>query len=292
MFSMGFLFQWTIGNGQFIFHCQLSIINCQLKKMNLKLKKPLAFIDIEATGIDVATDRIVELSLLKISVDGKEERLSFRVNPTIPISPQAIAIHHISNDEVKNWQTFKEVAPQAARFLKGCDIAGYNSNKYDIPLLAEEFLRADVDFDFRKVKLVDVQTIFFKMEQRTLSAAYKFYCNKELENAHSAESDANATFEVLKAQLEKYSELQNDVDALAEFSVQNKNVDFAGRIIYNDDGKEVFNFGKHKGQLVDDVLAKEPGFYNWMMKGDFPLYTKKILTILKLRNAYGNVKNM
>lgn len=251
--------------------------------MEISIKNPLVFIDLETTGIDVVNDRIVEISALKIMPNGKQELKTRRVNPTIPIPAEATAVHGISNDDVKDEPTFKEMAKSLAQFLEGCDLAGFNSNKFDFPLLAEEFLRADVDFDFRKRKFIDVQTIFHKMEKRTLEAAYKFYCEKELEGAHSAEADTLATFEVLKAQLDRYPDLQNDIDFLAEFSTHKQNADFAGRIIYDESGVEVFNFGKHKGKPVEDVFTKEPSYYAWMMNGDFPLYTKKVLTSIYLR---------
>lgn len=251
--------------------------------MEINVKNPLVFIDLETTGIDVINDRIVEISAIKIMPNGKKEIKTRRVNPTIPIPAEASAVHGISNDDVKNEPTFKEIARSLAQFLEGCDLAGFNSNRFDFPLLAEEFLRADVDFDFRKRKFIDVQTIFHKMEKRTLEAAYRFYCEKDLEGAHSAEADANATLEVLMAQLDRYSDLKNDVEFLAEFSTHNQNVDFAGRIIYDEKGKEVFNFGKHKGKPVEEVFESEPSYYTWMMNGDFPLYTKKILTSIYLR---------
>jgi len=251
--------------------------------MEISIKNPLVFIDLETTGIDVVNDRIVEISALKIMPTGKQEIKTRRVNPTIPIPAEATSVHGISNDDVKDEPTFKEIAKSLAQFLEGCDLAGFNSNKFDFPLLAEEFLRADVDFDFRKRKFIDVQTIFHKMEKRTLEAAYKFYCNKDLVGAHSAEADTIATFEVLKAQLDRYPDLQNDIDFLAEFSTHKQNVDFAGRIVYDENGVEVFNFGKHKGKPVEDVFTMEPSYYSWMMNGDFPLYTKKVLTNIYLR---------
>jgi DNA polymerase-3 subunit epsilon len=246
--------------------------------MEINLKNPLVFIDLETTGINVVTDRIVEIAVLKLTPNGKQEVKTRRINPTIPIPAEATAIHGISNDDVKEMPTFKEVAKSLAQFMEGCDLAGFNSNKFDFPLLAEEFLRADVDFDFHKRKFIDVQTIFHKMEKRTLEAAYKFYCEKDLVGAHGAEVDTIATFEVLKAQLDRYPELQNSVEHLAEFSTHNQNVDFAGRIIYDEKGVEVFNFGKYKGRSVVEIFTKEPSYYAWMMNGDFPLYTKKILT--------------
>lgn len=250
--------------------------------MELNLKNPIVFFDIESTGLNVATDRIVEISIVKINPDGSEEIKTRRINPTIPISPEAQQVHGISNEDVKDEPTFAQIAKSLAKWMEGCDIAGYNSTKFDIPLLSEEFLRAGVDFDFRKRKLVDVQNIFHKMEQRTLKAAYKFYCQKNLENAHSAEADTLATYEILKAQLDKYPELQNDIKFLADFSTKSKLMDYAGRIVYNEKDVPVFNFGKHKGKAVKDVLTFEPSYYNWMMNGDFTLDTKKILTEIKL----------
>ena len=255
--------------------------------MELSIKNPLIFIDLETTGINVTHDRIVEIALLKLMPNGEQEVNTYRVNPTIPIPPEITAIHGISNDDVKDEPTFKEIAKTLAQYMEGCDLAGFNSNKFDFPLLAEEFLRAEVDFDFRKRKFIDVQTIFHKMEKRTLEAAYKFYCNKTLVDAHSAKADTLATFEVLKAQLDRYNDLKNDVDFLSEFSTHNQNVDFAGRIIYNDDGAEVFNFGKHKGKSVEEVFSKEPSYYAWFMNADFPLYTKKILTSIYIRMKQG-----
>lgn len=250
--------------------------------MELNVKNPLVFFDLETTGIDLSKDRIVEICILKVMPGGKTEVKTRRVNPTIPIPASSTAIHGIKDEDVKDCPTFKEVAKSLVQYVEGCDFAGYNSNKFDLPLLAEEFIRADVDFDLKKRKFIDVQTIFHKMEQRTLSAAYKFYCDKDLENAHSAEADTIATYEVLKSQLDRYDILKNDVDYLSEFSSKTRNVDFAGRIVFDDKDVEVFNFGKHKGRPVVDVLSSEPGYYAWMMHGDFPLYTKKVLTRIKL----------
>jgi len=255
--------------------------------LELNLKRPLVFIDLETTGINVASDRIVEISSLKISPNGNEQWMTTLVNPGIPIPPKVTAIHGISDSDVAEAPTFKEIAKNLTSFLEGCDLAGFNAMKFDIPVLAEEFLRANVDFNFTKRKYIDVQVIFHKKEQRTLEAAVRFYCKKELENAHSAKSDTEATYEVLKAQLDTYSDLENDVDKLAEFSSFNNNVDFAGRIILDENGVETFNFGKHKGRPVDQVFREEPSYYSWMMNGDFPLYTKKILTEIKLR-AFGS----
>jgi DNA polymerase III subunit epsilon len=252
--------------------------------LELKLRRPIAFIDIETTGINVSTDRIVEISVLKIGPGRSEEWMSTRINPGIPIPPKSTAIHGITDKDVENAPTFKEIAKNLAVFLEGTDLAGYNAIKFDIPVIAEEFLRVNIDFNFLKRKYVDVQVIFHKKEQRTLSAAYQFYCNKALENAHSSKADTEATFEVLKAQLDRYQDLENDVEKLADFSSFNSNVDFAGRIIYDENGIEVFNFGKHKGKSVEAVFQEEPSYYSWMMNGDFPLYTKKILTEIKLRS--------
>jgi len=251
--------------------------------MNLNLKNPIAFIDLETTGINVAKDRIVEICIVKVSPNGDEEVKTFRVNPGMPIPAQSSAIHGIKDEDVKDEPSFKELGKTIAKYLEGCDLAGYNSNRFDFPLLAEEFLRADIDFDMKKRKFVDVQTIFHKMEQRTLTAAYRFYCNKELEGAHGAEADTKATYEVLKSQLDKYDNLENDIDYLAKFSSQNKNADFAGFIIIDEKGIERFNFGKNKGKTVEEVLNAQPGYYGWVMNSDFPLYTKKILTEIKLR---------
>jgi DNA polymerase-3 subunit epsilon len=253
------------------------------KTMELELNKPLVFLDLETTGMDIAKDRIVEIALLKIYPNGDRESKTMKINPEMPIDPKAIEVHGITNEDVKNAPTFVEEAKNIQKFIEGCDLAGFNSNRFDLPLLAEEFIRADVDYDLKKQRFVDVQVIFHKMEKRTLSAAYKFYCDKELVNAHSAEADTEATYEVLKAQLDHYDSLENDVDKLSEFSAHNKHVDFAGRIVYNSEGREVFNFGKYKGKPVEDVLQKDPAYYGWIMNNDFPLYTKKVLTSIKLR---------
>jgi len=254
--------------------------------MNLILRNPIIFFDLETTGINVSTDRIVEISYLKIYPNGTEESKTIRVNPTIPIPPKSTEIHGIKDEDVKDAQPFSEVAKNLAKVFEGSDLAGYNSNKFDIPLLAEEMLRAEVDIDLKKRKFVDVQVIFQKKEPRTLGAAYQFYCAKDLENAHSSEADTRATFEVLMSQLDRYSDLQNDIDKLSEYSSHNKNADFAGRIIYDENNVERFNFGKYKGLTVEEVFAKDPAYYSWMMNNDFPLYTKKVLTSIKLRNAF------
>ena len=267
--------------------------------IQLNLTRPIAFFDLETTGVNVASDRIVEISILKISPDGKKEIKTKRINPTIPIPKQSSEVHGIYDADVANEPTFKGIAKSLSEFLNNCDLAGYNSNKFDIPILVEEFLRADVDFDVSGRRFVDVQNIFHQMEQRTLKAAYKFYCGKEIINAHSAEADIEATYEVFLAQLEKYNGVEfedrkgkksvpvvNDIKALHEFTNINKNADLAGRIIFDDKGIEVFNFGKHTGKSVEQVLKDEPSYYAWMMNGDFPLYTKKVLTDIKLRMAF------
>ena len=264
--------------------------------MKLSLRNPLIFLDLETTGINVASDRIVEIALLKIHPDGKEEEKLIRINPEMPIPEKASNIHGIYDDDIKNEPTFKEVAKTIANFMEGCDLAGFNSNRFDIPLLAEEFIRANIDIDLKKRKFVDVQAIFHKMEKRTLAAAYKLYCNQILEDAHSAMADTKATYEVLKAQLDQYKDSEyednngkktipivNDINKLSEFSSYDRNVDFLGRIVYDENGVEVFNFGKNKGQSVEKVLKEQPGYYGWIINGDFPLYTKKVLTAIKLR---------
>jgi DNA polymerase-3 subunit epsilon len=251
--------------------------------VELNLKNPLIIFDIEATGIDVAKDRIVEISIIKRYPNGDEDVKTRRINPTIPIPPEVTAIHGITDTDVVDCPTFKEIAKSLATFIEGCDIVGYNSIKFDVPMLAEEFLRAGIDIDLRKRKLIDVQNIFHKMEQRTLIAAYKFYCGKDLTNAHSAEADTRATFEVLQAQLDRYPELENDMAFLSEFSTRTRNVDYAGRIVFNDKDEPIFNFGKHKGRGVVDVLTSESSYYSWMMNGDFTLDTKRVLTEIRLK---------
>jgi len=264
--------------------------------MKLNLQKPLAFFDIEATGLNVAKDRIIEINIYKVNPNGTEESKTWLVNPEYPIAQEAAKVHGFTEDDLKDKPTFKQVAKEIERFLQNCDLAGYNAIKYDIPLLVEEFLRADVDFDVANRRLIDVQNIFMKMEQRTLSAAYKFYLNKELDNAHSAEADTKATYEILKAQLDRYQEVefkdrdgniskpvQNDMNQLQAFSSHHRNADLMGQIIYNDKNEEVINFGKYRGRTVEDVFKSDPGYYGWIMKSDFPLYTKKLLTKIKLR---------
>jgi len=251
--------------------------------MKLNLTKPICFFDLETTGTNIAKDRIVEIAILKVFPNGNKESYTWRVNPEMPIPAEVTKIHGISHDDIKDEPTFKELSKKIYEMIKGCDLGGYNSNRFDIPLLAEEFLRAEIDFDIKSALAVDVQTIFHKKEKRTLEAAYKFYCDKDLTNAHSAEADTNATFEVLESQLDKYPDLQNDMKWLAEFSAHKKFVDFAGFIAYNKKEEEVFSFGKHRGKLVEDVFEKEPGYYGWIQNADFPLYTKKVLTAIKLR---------
>lgn len=252
--------------------------------MELNLRKPLVILDLETTGVNIASDRIVEFSALKVSPGGAEEWLTLRLNPGIPISPEATRIHGISDADVANEPHFKDVAKRIAAFLEGCDLAGFNSMKFDIPILSEEFLRVNVDFNPARHRYVDVQVIFHKKEQRTLSAAYKFYCNMELENAHSSKADTAATYEILKAQLDRYPDLENDIDKLSAFSAFNNNADLAGRIVFNEQGQEVFNFGKHKGKPVEQVFREEPSYYSWMMNGDFPLNTKQVITAIKVRS--------
>ncbi len=249
--------------------------------MKLHLKKPIVFFDLEATGVSVANDRIVEYSFLKVDVSNERSVLSGRINPTVAIPLEASLVHGIYDKDVQDLPTFKDVAQQIINFIGHADIAGFNSNRYDVPLLAEEFLRSGIDFDFENRQLVDVQVIFHKLERRTLVAAYKFYCGKELENAHSASADIDATLEVLEAQLDKYDELENSIEFLSEFSSNSKNFDFAGRFIYNEENVPVFNFGKHKGKPIVQVLEEDPGYYAWMMRGEFPLHTKKKLKEIK-----------
>ncbi len=251
--------------------------------MILNLKRPLVIFDLETTGISISTDRIIEMATIKIDVDGKEEVRTQRFNPTMPIPAEASAIHGIFDEDVADKPTFAEKAKEYAEYFKGCDFGGFNSNKFDFPMLVEEMLRANVEFETEGRKFVDVQRIFHQMEQRTLSAAYKFYCDKTLENAHSAEADTIATYEVLKAQIERYKEIGNDMESLHKISGQSNLVDLAGRIVLNDKGQEVFNFGKHKGKMVSYVFKNEPGYYQWMMDSDFSLDTKRKLTKIKMQ---------
>lgn len=252
--------------------------------MQLNLTKPICFFDLETTGVNITTDRIVEIAVLKVHPNGKEESRTWLVNPEMVIPKEVIAIHGITNEDVADKPTFKEIAKDVYNMIKDSDLGGFNSNRFDIPLLAEELLRAEVDFDMKNRVAVDVQTIYHKMEQRTLSAAYRFYCNEELEGAHGAEADTRATFEVLKAQIAKYDEIENDTKFLAEFSSRKQFADFAGFIAYNKKGEECFSFGKHKGKLVTEILETEPGYFGWLLNADFPLYTKKVLTAIKLRS--------
>ena len=264
--------------------------------MELNLTRPIAFFDLETTGIKVATDRIVEICIHKVNVDGTSKTKTLKINPEMPIPPEVTEIHGITDEDVKDAPKFSEVAHELAHFLENCDLAGFNSNHFDIPLLAEEFLRSGVDFDLKGRRFVDVQNIFHKMEPRNLLAAYKFYCNKDLENAHSAEADTIATFEILKAQLDRYQDVPfkdrqgkvskpivNDMKSLSDFTYITKSVDLIGHIVYNDKKEEVFNFGKHKGKRVEDVFKTEPSYYDWIMKSEFPLSTKKVITSIKLR---------
>ncbi|MCF8331038.1 MAG: 3'-5' exonuclease [Bacteroidales bacterium] len=264
--------------------------------MDLNLSKPIVFFDLESTGSNAIKDRIVEISMLKVHTDGKEEIMTQRINPQIPVSEEAEKIHGLSNEMLKKEPTFAEVSNQILSFIGSSDLAGYNLMKFDIPMLVEEFLRNDIDFDVKNRRIVDVQNIFHKMEQRTLKAAYKFYCGKNLDNAHSAEADTVATYEILKSMLDKYQQTDfedkdgtvsqpvvNDMDSLDRFSKYHRNADLMGQIVYNENDKEVFNFGKYKGKLVEDVFRNEPQYYDWMMKADFPNSTKKLITAIKLR---------
>ena len=246
--------------------------------MRLNLKRPLVFFDLETTGIHTAKDRIVEISYLKIMPDGREESHTWRVNPQMPIPQQATAIHGITDEDVKDCPVFGKIALVIAERIEGCDLAGFNSNRFDIPLLAEEFLRAGLDINLKNRRCVDVLTIYHKMEPRNLKTAYKYFCGKELIHAHQAENDTRATYEVLLSQLDKYPELENDIDALSKYSSVASFVDYAGRMIYNENGEEVFNFGKYKGQLVVDTLKQDTSYYSWIMQGDFSLDTKQKLT--------------
>jgi len=264
--------------------------------MELNLTRPLAFFDLETTGIKVATDRIVEISIVRVNIDGSTKIKTKRINPGMHIPAEVTAIHGITDEDVRDAPKFSEVAHELDQFLENCDLAGFNSNHFDIPLLVEEFLRTEVDFDLKGRRFIDVQNIFHKMEPRNLYAAYKFYCSKDLENAHSAEADTLATFEILKAQLDRYKDtvikdhkgkviqpIVNDVRALSDFSYVTKNVDLIGHIIFNNKNEEVFNFGKHKGKVVAEVFKSEPSYYDWIMKSEFPLSTKKVVTSIKLR---------
>lgn len=266
--------------------------------MQLVLQKPLAFFDLETTGTNVATDRIIEICILKVNINGTKENFFYRINPGIPIPKEATSVHGITDQNVKEEKSFKDIAKGLKECLKDCDLAGYNSNRFDIPLLMEEFLRAKIDFDIENRKLVDVQNIFHQMEPRTLKAAYKFYCDKNLDQAHSAEADTEATYKILVKQLERYDGATFEykqgksikpftgiVADLHTFSNLHQTVDFAGRMIYNQAGEIVFNFGKHKGKPVFEIFEQEPSYYHWMQQGDFPLYTKKKLEQLYQQHA-------
>ncbi len=251
--------------------------------MKLNLVRPLCFFDLETTGINITNDRIVEIGILKIFPDGKKKEMNTLVNPEMTIPKQASDIHGITNDKVYSMPTFKQISKEIYSFIEESDLAGFNSDRFDIPLLVEEFLRAEIEFNFKKMLTIDVQTIFHKMEQRTLSAALKFYCKRENEKAHSAMNDTKATYDVLMAQLEKYSDLEPNVKFLNEFSSRNKSADYAGFIIFNDIERECFGFGKYKGKEVEEVLKQDPGYFGWVLKSDFPRFTKKILTEIRLR---------
>ncbi len=250
--------------------------------MQLQLTRPICFFDLETTGTNIAKDRIVEIAILKVYPNGNKESKTWLVNPEMPIPEEVSAIHGITDEQVAQEPTFKDLSKEVYKMIKDCDLGGFNSDRFDIPLLAEEMLRADVDFDMKSMAAIDVQTIFHKMEKRTLGAAYKFYCGKELVDAHSAEADTLATYEVLLSQLDRYPELENNVKKLAAFSTHRRFVDFAGFIALDEEDNEVFAFGKHKGKKVHEVLEKEPGYFGWILNADFPLYTKKVLTQIKL----------
>ncbi|OVE62827.1 3'-5' exonuclease [Chryseobacterium mucoviscidosis] len=254
--------------------------------MNLKLHKPLCIFDLETTGTNIGKNRIVEICILKVNPDASRESKTWRVNPEMPIPKECSEIHGIYDEDVKDAPTFKEIAPKVMEMITGADLGGFNSNRFDVPLLAEELLRAEFDFDLNKFKLVDAQTIFFKKEPRNLGAAYQFYCGKTLENAHSAEADVMATFEVLDAQVGKYDDVPNEIAELSNFSSQNKFADLAGMIHFNENGQEIFAFGKYKGQTVKSVFQKDLGYYGWLQNADFPLYTKKVFTKIQLSSKF------
>lgn len=253
--------------------------------MKLKLTRPLVFFDLETTGTNISHDRIVEISVIKLMPDGRIFEKTRRINPGMPIPAEATAVHHITDADVASEPTFAQIGRSLAQLLDGCDIAGYNSNRFDIPLLDQEFERAGIDFDISRARFIDVQTIYHKKEPRTLVAAYRYYCDKNLEEAHSALADTRATMEVLLAQLERYDDVPNEVGALSEYASNNRNVDLMGRLIYDDQNREVINFGKYKGKLAEEVLASDPGYYSWIMQGDFANNTKNAFTRIKLRQA-------
>ncbi len=260
--------------------------------MELNLVNPIVFFDLETTGINIANDKIVEISILKIFPNGNKESKTWLVNPEIEIPANVVAVHGITNEKVANEPTFKELAPKIYEMIADADLAGFNSNRFDIPLLAEELLRVGIDFDMDNKKAIDVQVIFHKKEQRTLSAGYQFYCGKDLEGAHSAEADTLATYEILKAQLDKYEDLENNVEALSEFSAHTKRADFAGFILFDEEKEEIFSFGKYKGRKVEEVLKENPGYNSWIQQADFPLYTKKVLRLIKERMSGPKKNNM
>jgi len=250
--------------------------------MQLNLKRPIVFFDLETTGTNITSDRIVEISVIKLHPDGREETRTRRINPEMHIPAEASEIHKIYDEDVAGEPRFKEIAKSLADFFTGCDIAGFNSNRFDIPMLDQEFQRVGIKFDFTRPRFIDVQTIYHKREPRTLSAAYRFYCGGDLEAAHSANADTRATLEVLKAQLDRYADLPNDIEKLAEYSSQTRNVDLMGRLVYDDRRRPVINFGKYKGKLAADILRRDPGYYSWIMQGDFPQNTKDWFTRIKL----------
>ena len=254
--------------------------------MKLNLKRPLVIFDLETTGVNISNDRIVEISIVKVTPGHEDtpEVKTRRINPEMHIPEAATAVHHISDEDVADAPTFRQIAHSLADFIRGCDIAGFNSNRFDIPMLDEEFHRVGVDFDFHKARFIDVQTIFHKLEPRNLTAAYRFYCDKELVGAHGAQADTMATYEILLAQMERYESLPREIEELAKFSSQNDNVDLAGRLVYDSNGREIINFGRYKGQPAAEVLRRDPGYYNWIMQGDFTNDTKRCFTKIKLAN--------
>jgi len=258
--------------------------------MKLNLTRPIVFFDLETTGINIVTDKIVEISILKVFPNGNKESKTWLVNPEMEIPQESIDVHGITNEKVMSEPTFKELASEVNEMITGVDLAGFNSNRFDIPLLAEELMRVGIDFDMKNRKAIDVQVIFHKKEQRTLGAGYQFYCGKELEGAHGAEADTNATYEILLAQLDKYDDIENSVDALSNFSAHGIRVDLAGFILMNDEHQEVFSFGKYKGRIVEEVLKENPGYNNWIQNADFPLYTKKVLQEIKQRMSVSKNK--
>ena len=257
--------------------------------MKLKLERPLCFFDLETTGISITNDRIVEIAILKLFPNEKIEKKIWLVNPQIPIPKEVSAIHGITDEKVKDAPIFKKISKLIYNFIKDSDLAGYNSDRFDIPLLMEEFLRSDISFETKNLKTIDIQTIFHKKEQRNLTAALKFYCNKKFENAHSAMADTQATYEVFMSQLDRYDDLEPSISFISDFTTRKKIADFAGYIVFNNNGEECFSFGKHKGQTVEKILDNEPGYFGWLLQADFPLYTKKILTQIRMRKS--NLQN-